>query len=242
MSTSRGKSLKVGVFGWRGWSSHYGKPLLSFHDINFLPCVCGYFQSHQCTKQFGSQRKAQSCCFSFWVQGKETCWCPKTSLWHPQFINICFFSHQLYSTGSLHAVSFLPMLLLIGHKSQITLWYITCSIVMQCHITELCDKIFIGYKKWTCCAWDKFKAMNIHKAMWSQRTISLFDVLLSTSPRSYLLILADGKLILLCDRRNPINPVCPIFTSPPSHTPRFPWMFWPQDPLLQKSRRRNAGI
>lgn len=32
------------------------------------------------------------------------------------------------------------------------------------------------------------------------------------------LIPTDGKLILLCDRLNPINSVCPIFTSRASHT------------------------
>ena len=38
------------------------------------------------------------------------------------------------------------------------------------------------------------------------------------------LIPTDGKLILLCDRFNPISSVCPIFTSRPSHTPCSPPM------------------
>lgn len=52
------------------------------------------------------------------------------------------------------------------------------------------------------------------------------------------LIPADGKLIFLCDRLNPINSVCPIFTSPPSHTPCCPGYF-DRGPL---SKRPEGGM
>lgn len=52
--------------------------------------------------------------------------------------------------------------------------------------------------------------MEDHKPLW-HITVHLFSLI--------SLIPTDGKLILLCDRLNPINSVCPIFTSPPSYTP-----------------------
>lgn len=51
--------------------------------------------------------------------------------------------------------------------------------------------------------------MEDHKPLW-RITVHLSSLI--------SLIPADGKLILLCNRLNPINSVCPIFTSPPSHT------------------------
>lgn len=52
-----------------------------------------------------------------------------------------------------------------------------------------------------------------YKPLW-HITVHLFSLI--------SLIPTDGKLILLYDRLNPINSVCPIFTSPLSRTPRSP--------------------
>lgn len=50
--------------------------------------------------------------------------------------------------------------------------------------------------------------MEDHKPLW-YITVHLSSLI--------SLIPTDGKLILLCDRLNPIISFCPIFTSPPSH-------------------------
>ncbi len=55
------------------------------------------------------------------------------------------------------------------------------------------------------------------------------------------LIPTDGKLILLCDRLNPINSVCPIFTSPPSHTPRSPG-YLTEDPSPKDWKEECWGL
>lgn len=55
--------------------------------------------------------------------------------------------------------------------------------------------------------------MEDHKLLW-RITVHLSSLI--------SLIPTDGKLILLCDRLNPINSVCPIFTSHPSHALRSP--------------------
>lgn len=52
------------------------------------------------------------------------------------------------------------------------------------------------------------------------------------------LIPADGKLILSCDRANPITSVCPIFTSPPPHARLLRGCFDP-GPL---SKRLEGGM
>lgn len=55
--------------------------------------------------------------------------------------------------------------------------------------------------------------MEDHKPLW-HITVHLSSLI--------SLIPTDGKLILLCDRLNPINSVCPIFTSRPSHALHYP--------------------
>lgn len=72
-------------------------------------------------------------------------------------------------------------------------------------------------------------AIEDHKPLWHITTH--LSSLISLIP-------ADGKMILLCDRLNPINSVCPIFTSPPSHTPHSPGNLT-EDPL---SERLEGGM
>lgn len=74
--------------------------------------------------------------------------------------------------------------------------------------------------------------MEDHKPLWCI-TVHLSSLI--------SLIPADGKLILLCDRLNPINSVCPIFTSPPSHTPRSPGYF-DRGPLSQRLEGGMLGF
>lgn len=100
------------------------------------------------------------------------------------------------------------------------------------HVSELCDMSQVPY-----CVWDHLKVSikwcqsgpewkwvhcNIHiislcngliedhKPLW-HITVHLSSLI--------SLIPTDGKLILLYDRLNPINSVCPTFTSPLSHSP-----------------------
>lgn len=74
--------------------------------------------------------------------------------------------------------------------------------------------------------------MEDHKPLWCI-TVHLSSLI--------SLILADGKLILLCDRLNPINSVCPIITSPLTHTPGFPGYF-DRGPLSKRLEGGTLGF